>query len=63
MDEKGLKIFWQYYRVLLSFYWFIFLALLERQNLNVLRWLYYTFSTFLYSILVPMVTIFLKEGT
>lgn len=61
--KKDWKFFWQYYRVLLSFYWFIFLALLERQNLNVLRWLYYTFSTFLYSILVPMVTNFLKEGT
>lgn len=63
MDEKGLKIFLavlQSIIVILSVYFLSFVreTELERSSMVILYLLH-----FLYSILVPMVTIFLKEGT
>lgn len=63
MDEKGLKIFLavlQSIIVILLVYFLSFVreTELERSSMVILYLLH-----FLYSILVPMVTIFLKEGT
>lgn len=63
MDEKGLKIFLavlQSIIVILLIYFLNFVreTELERSSIVILYLLH-----FLYFILVPMVTIFLKEGT
>lgn len=63
MDEKGLKIFMavlQSIIVILLVYFLSFVreTELERSSMVILYLLH-----FLYSMLVPMVTIFLKEGT
>lgn len=63
MDEKGLKIFLavlQSIIVILLVYFLSFVreTELERSSMVILYLLH-----FLYSILVPMVIIFLKEGT